>query len=100
VPFVLAGVSFSVTVCGSGPAHIGVASLGQSTTTTTAKMLAQLLQFSECVRSHGITQFPDPQSINGKVRLVFTPSMGIDPNSPQFQAAQKACQKFNPIPAA
>jgi hypothetical protein len=63
-----------------------------------AKMLSQLLQFSECVRSHGITQFPDPQSINGNVRLVFTPNMGIDPNSPQFQAAQKACQKFNPIP--
>jgi hypothetical protein len=64
-----------------------------------AKILAQLLRFSECVRSHGITQFPDPQSVNGNVRLVFTPSMGIDPNSPQFQAAETACQKFNPIPA-
>jgi hypothetical protein len=64
-----------------------------------AKMLTQLLEFSECVRSHGISRLPDPQSINGNVRLVFTPGMGIDPNSPQFQAAQKACQRFNPIPA-
>jgi hypothetical protein len=59
----------------------------------------ELLQFSGCMRSLGITKFPDPQSINGNVRLVFTPSMGIDTNSPQFQGAQRACKKFNPIPA-
>jgi hypothetical protein len=49
------------------------------------------------MRAHGITTFADPQSSGGRISLLLNPSMGIDPNSPQFQAARKACQKFNPL---
>jgi hypothetical protein len=63
-------------------------------------MLAQLLQYSECMRSHGITDFPDPQSSNGRVGISIKagPGSDLNPNNPQFQAAQKACQKFLPGP--
>lgn len=44
------------------------------------------LKFAQCMRAHGITQFPDPT--NGAVNV--PPS--IDRNSPQFQAAQQACR--------
>lgn len=65
-----------------------------------AKMLAQALQYSVCMRSHGITDFPDPQSTNGRVGFSIKagPGSDLDPNDPQFQAAQKACQKFLPGP--
>lgn len=44
------------------------------------------------MRSHGEPNFPEP--INGYITL--SPSSGINPNSPQYQAAQQACQSFAP----
>jgi hypothetical protein len=60
-----------------------------------AKEQQAMLKFSQCMRSHGVPKFPDPK---------FTPNGGsqmtigkeVDPNSPQFKAAQKACQKLVP----
>jgi hypothetical protein len=43
------------------------------------------------MRSNGFPNFPDPNS-NGVISGAI--SLGINPNSPQFQAAQKACQKY------
>ena len=65
-----------------------------------AKMLAQSLQYSKCMRSHGITDFPDPQSSNGRVGFSITagPGSDLNPNNPQFQAAQKACETLLPGP--
>ena len=64
---------------------------------------AQALKFSECMRSHGISDFPDPQvsSSGGHVSIGIRISAGkssdLNPNSPQFQAAQKACQSLAPF---
>jgi len=59
-----------------------------------AKALANALKFSQCMRSHGLSDFPDPQSAgNGiSIRIKGSPGSDLDPNNPQFQAAQKACQ--------
>jgi hypothetical protein len=43
------------------------------------------LNFAICVRAHGITDFPDPLP-GGGFNLLF------DTNSPQFDAAARACQ--------
>jgi hypothetical protein len=71
----------------------------------TAAMQAQALKFSECMRSHGVPNFPDPKFEGGGVRLSLNGSSGsassgssINPRSPQFQAAQKACQGDLPGP--
>lgn len=61
-----------------------------------AKMQAQALKFSACMRAHGVPKFPDPQFSGGHASLRIGPSSGIDPRSPVFQAAQKACQKDLP----
>jgi hypothetical protein len=64
----------------------------------TAKMQAQALKFSECMRSHGEPNFPDPTfSGHGVSIRIKGGAGGIDPNSPQFQAAQKACQSVSPL---
>jgi hypothetical protein len=69
-----------------------------------AKLQEQALKFSRCMRTHGVPSFPDPEFLHSgggggvQIRLGGKkggPS-GIDPNSPQFQAAQKACQSFGP----
>jgi hypothetical protein len=59
-----------------------------------AKMQEQALRFSQCMRTHGVPNFPDPQfRSGGRVSLKIGGGPGrIDLNSPQFQTAQKACQ--------
>jgi len=62
-----------------------------------AKAQQQMLKFAQCMRSHGVPKFPDPTfSPSGGAELKIGPNSGIDPATTQFQAAQKACQKFAP----
>jgi hypothetical protein len=62
-----------------------------------AKARSATLAFSACMRSHGEPNFPDPQfGTGGRVSLRISVGSGLDPRSPQFQAAQKACQKNLP----
>jgi hypothetical protein len=57
--------------------------------------VGQALKYSACMRSHGITGFPDPIVVQGGRAVGFRVS-GIDRSSPQFQSAQQACRKFEP----
>jgi hypothetical protein len=62
-----------------------------------AHALAQLLRYSQCMRSHGVTSFPDPTSSpGGGVGLTLKSGDGIDPTSAIFQRAQKACASLAP----
>jgi hypothetical protein len=62
-----------------------------------AKARRMTLAFSACMRSHGEPNFPDPQfGAGGRVSLRISAGSGLDPRSPQFQAAQSACQKNLP----
>ncbi len=73
---------------------------GQPTPAEQAQALAEALKFSQCMRSRGISWFPDPQSLpGGGIRIAIRSGQGgaVDANSPQFQAAQKACHSLNPL---
>ncbi|WP_203922994.1 hypothetical protein [Rugosimonospora africana] len=41
------------------------------------------VEFAACMRAHGVPNFPDPNGQPGQLG----PNSGIDPGSPQFQAA-------------
>jgi hypothetical protein len=64
--------------------------------------VASALKFSECMRNHGITDFPDPKvsTSGGNIGISISLRSGkgsdLNPNGPQFQAAQKACQSLAP----
>lgn len=51
------------------------------------------LKFSQCMRSHGVSNFPDPGSSGD---ITITPSSGLNPQSPSFQSAQQACKQYAP----
>jgi hypothetical protein len=83
------GTTTSGTTTPAGSASSGSASSGGGLSLKTQNGF----QFSACMRSHGIANFPDPNS-QGAIQV--GPGSGIDPRSPKFQAAQKACQKVLP----
>ena len=97
-----AAVALGVTVagCSGGFKSPTVRAAGSQPTTTLAPAggsgsagatpLAEAVAYSQCIRSHGVPNFPDP---------VQTPSggygyrtAGIDPNSAAFQGALQACK--------
>jgi len=57
--------------------------------------LPALLKFSQCMRSHGVPDFPDPALNGGSVSL-GSKGAGMSANAPQFQAAVTACQHLAP----
>jgi hypothetical protein len=68
-----------------------------------AKLQEKALQFSQCMRTHGVPSFPDPEfSSSGGGGIHIGGRKGgpsrIDPSSPEFRAAQKACQSIMPGP--
>ncbi len=68
-----------------------------------AQAQAQALKLSQCMRSHGIADFPDPVFHSGggggiSISIKAGPGSDLTPNSPTFQAAQSACQKLLPGP--
>jgi hypothetical protein len=54
---------------------------------------ARFLAFSECMRSHGVPNFPDPSARGG---INIPAGSGINPFSPSFKTAQSQCQKRLP----
>jgi len=86
------GLSLLATACG-GSTSSGVASVAGSTTTSTTTTQDGLLAFSHCMRSQGISSFPDPQRFaGGNVKLTVR-QLG---NSPQLQKALTACHHLLP----
>jgi len=83
--------------CGGKAASPGVANIGTSAAPASSasggggSKADDAAHFSSCMRSHGVTNFPDPSAGGG---IAISPSMGFDPNSPTFLAAQRACRSL------
>ncbi|MGO9959622.1 MAG: hypothetical protein ACLP50_27200 [Solirubrobacteraceae bacterium] len=64
----------------------------QASQAQSAHQTQQGLQFARCMRSHGVPNFPDPKVVStspGGNQQVYLP--GVNPQSPAFQTAAKAC---------
>jgi hypothetical protein len=66
---------------------------GRPTAAQQAEEQQAMLQYARCMRAHGVPEFPDPKA-GGEFKLGT--KAGVDPDTPQFQAAQKTCQKLVP----
>ncbi len=60
---------------------------GPGTLQQRQQKLAFALKLAQCIRRHGFPTFPDPTASGQGVPA------GIDPNSPQFRAAQTTCKR-------
>jgi hypothetical protein len=58
---------------------------------TQQQTLNQLVKYSQCMRSHGVPNFPDPSSGNGGVGFNLA---NVNIHSPQYQSANQACQSL------
>jgi hypothetical protein len=113
---VLTSVALFASACGGKAAAPGIASLTTTGTTTTTAATgssgpssdgsgasgtqAELhmnvqngAQFAACMRKNGVPNFPDPSSSGG---ISIGPNSGINPDSPNFRAAQQTCRKLLP----
>jgi len=95
---VVAVAAFSLLAagCGGGGGSPGVANNASTTTTSTTGTPASsntLLGFSQCMRSNGVPNFPDPQHFaGGNVKLTIH-GFGA---SPAVQTALNACHQLLP----
>jgi hypothetical protein len=85
------GLTLLASACGGSSA----AKVAHADTTTGSNPSAadDPNAYSKCMRSHGVGNFPDPDSNN------ILKTQGIDRNSPTFQAAARACKSLAPTPA-
>jgi hypothetical protein len=59
--------------------------------------LSQLVKYAQCMRAHGVPNFPDPHTTNGGIGVpsgIGFDMSGIDQNSPQYRSAEQACQSL------
>jgi hypothetical protein len=66
---------------------------GRPTAAQQAREQQTMLKYAQCMRSHGVPKFPDPKADGA---LALGTKAGVDPNTPQFIAAQKTCQRLVP----
>lgn len=58
---------------------------------TAATSTVSPVAYSECMRAHGVPNFPDPDP---KGNVLIPPDARIDPSSPRYRSAQKRCGKL------
>ena len=86
---VLAGLAVFLAACGGGSGGSGSTPSGQGPSSPgssqTGSSQSGAVAFAQCVRSHGVPDFPDPQ--NGHFLI-----SGSDQSNPNFNSAVQACQ--------
>jgi hypothetical protein len=85
VPIAVLGCSLAVAACGSAT---------KPAATVGSKGSSSFLRFSECMRAHRVSNFPDP-SAGGGIHLSAGPS-SFNPQSPVVQVARDSCKHLLP----
>jgi hypothetical protein len=91
----VAAAAIALAGCGGESSNPGNVSGGSS---RLAQALSQALNFSRCMRAHGITGYPDPTQAGGQISITVRvkPGSNLNPHSPQYQAARNGCKSFSP----
>jgi hypothetical protein len=94
-PLLLATV-LGLAACGSSRPNTGGSTAAQNDPAGASKALA----FAKCMRSHGVSNFPDPTGGELRLQVQQTPNStsvnGVEVNGPAFQNAMQACRSYLP----
>jgi hypothetical protein len=82
----LLAVGLVVAGCGGPGKHQGGGGASPS-----PSVQGNPVAYAQCMRANGLPNFPDPDA-NGGIRV--DPQKGLDPNSPEFEKAQKKCESL------
>ena len=92
----LAAASLLVSGCGGGSNSPG-SSNASASGGSPAQIQQDEMNFAGCIRSHGLAGYPDPVVSSSANHLQVTISPGsLDPNSPGFRSADRACHHYLP----
>lgn len=101
LPALLLLTPLLATACGGGGSgDPPVADVGSPSASSSASGSphASALAYSRCMRAHGVSDFPDPDS-EGSIGIRAGPGSDLDPHNPTFKAAQQACRSLRPQPS-
>jgi hypothetical protein len=96
VAVLVVSCALAVAACGGGspdPDSSATTGAAQSSSGVSSSFLKQSVAFAQCMRSHGVTNYPDPSATGGAKSITKS---GINTNSPTYQAASQSCQKYAP----
>jgi hypothetical protein len=91
-----AGLTLLLAACGSSN-HNPAANAGNDV--TAASFAADAYKHAECMRNHGVAQFPNPQVVDTPTEHSIRQALpqGVA-ESPRFKTAQEACKGLIPSP--
>jgi hypothetical protein len=90
VALVLIATTIPIGACGSS------APAGTSSGDHTAANAQKAVKFAECMRSNGVSKFPDPEASGSFTIDGVVNGSSLDPNSPGFKRAISACRDLEP----
>jgi hypothetical protein len=86
-----------ISACGSSVlAGTGSGSSGGGGGDPTASAHAKAVKFAECIRSNGVSEFPDPDASGQFAYGIPSYSSPLDPSSAAWQHAIGACKTLEP----
>jgi len=83
-----------IAACGSNSPSSSGSSDRSGSNPSQTQAQQEGLNFARCMRSHGVSSFPDPTPSGGGFNLS---APGINSSSPAFKAAQTACKDLLPV---
>jgi hypothetical protein len=84
-------IVLSATACAMAIAACGSSSKPRSSASSS---YPQNIKYADCMRSHGVPNFPDPTTSGGGINI--KKSSGINLASPAFESAQASCVALLP----
>jgi hypothetical protein len=94
----LAGLALMAAGCGRSNSS-GAAGGGSGAGGSSAGELAKFDAYARCMRSHGISDFPDPTTSPGGgvgIQVNGGPGSDLNKHNPRFKAANQACRSLEP----
>ena len=86
-----------VALIGAGCYHAPAETdTGTSTGSSGASTRAKAVKFAQCMRDHGVKQFPDPDASGTLTLDGVANGSSVDPSSPAFERAITACKDLQP----
>jgi hypothetical protein len=95
--FVVAAAAVTVLAAGCGGGGSPPPSSSASGRAASSDVAGEAVAFAACMRSHGLSGYPDPQvSQSADHTSIRISPGGLDPNTPSFNSATRACSHLLP----